>query len=457
MNKLIISTLIISSTVNILVALDEMPNNAQSGQCFTKAFFPAVLTKTTRTTSIKKIKLRKSELKYKVIPAKYEWYEERIKVSDGLEKIITSPAVYKTISERILVKGSQKSWNRNGKKAFNSCVLAAKGAGMNVDTAAEGTCYYEHFQAAKYTNVAEKILATEASQRIVAIPARYKTTNKRIITQDKATKLIPQEIKYKKVKEKVITAPARSEWRKTTCQDRGCNQSQVVCLVEVPQQYKIITKKVVLQPSAIKKTTTSPVYTDVAVRELVTPATTKIVAIPATYKTISKRQKIENSKYFWSNSSSQNALTRLRSQCDKICLTQTPPQYKTVTKQVLVTAASSKKVKTPAQYKTIKIRRVIREESFKTITIPAEYKEVRIERERSKGFAKWMPIVCESNMTPNFIKKVQQALKYQGFYHGEVDGIWGQEEKSAVRAYQKANKLTVTKLSIETMKSLGIQ
>jgi len=160
--------------------------------------------------------------------------------------------------------------------------------------------------------------------------------------------------------------------------------------------------------------------------------------------------------YFWSDDSLKNAPTRARSQCDKICLTQTPPQYKTVTKQVLITPASSKKVKTPAQYKTIRVRKVIQEESFKTITVPAEYKEVRIERERTKGFAKWMPIICESNMTPSFIKKVQQALKYQGFYHGEVDGIWGQEEKSAVRAYQKANKLTVTKLSIETMKSLGI-
>ncbi|HIM93709.1 MAG TPA: peptidoglycan-binding protein, partial [Campylobacterales bacterium] len=80
-----------------------------------------------------------------------------------------------------------------------------------------------------------------------------------------------------------------------------------------------------------------------------------------------------------------------------------------------------------------------------------------VERERTKGYAKWIPIICESTMTKSLIKKVQQALKFQGFYHGEVDGIWDIESKSAVRAYQKANNLAVTKLSIETMKSLGIQ
>jgi len=30
-------------------------------------------------------------------------------------------------------------------------------------------------------------------------------------------------------------------------------------------------------------------------------------------------------------------------------------------------------------------------------------------------------------MTPTTIKKVQQALKYAGFYSGPIDGIWSLE------------------------------
>jgi N-acetylmuramoyl-L-alanine amidase len=54
------------------------------------------------------------------------------------------------------------------------------------------------------------------------------------------------------------------------------------------------------------------------------------------------------------------------------------------------------------------------------------------------------------------IRKVQQALKEQGYYHGAIDGVWGSASKSAVRAYQQAKGLPVAGLSVATMESLGI-
>jgi len=69
-----------------LVNGEEMPIMAKPGQCFTKAFFPPKELKTIRTTSTKKVIIRKSTLKYEVIPAKYKWYEKRVKISDGTEK-----------------------------------------------------------------------------------------------------------------------------------------------------------------------------------------------------------------------------------------------------------------------------------------------------------------------------------------------------------------------------------
>jgi hypothetical protein len=89
--------------------------------------------------------------------------------------------------------------------------------------------------------------------------------------------------------------------------------------------------------------------------------------------------------------------------------------------------------------------------------IPAEYITVITERERTKGYSKWMPMVCEDALTPTIIKKVQQALQYEGFYQGAIDGIWDIESKSSARAYQKSKGLGVTsKLSIETLTALGI-
>jgi len=454
--KKILITMLILNTLHS----EEMPIYAKPGQCFTKAFFPPHYTKSVRVVATKKIKLNESTVKYKVIPAKYSWHEERIKISDGREEIISIPAVYKTIYQKIKVEDSKKSWrkslNFDSPKAFNSCIEAASQSGMDTLNAEVGTCFYEHYRPAKYETITEKILESEASQKIVITPAQYRTVTKKIKTEDETEKLIPVPIKYKKVKEDVVIAPARSEWRKTICQDRGCNQSEVVCLIEVPKTYKKVTKKVILEPAIAKRVAIDAHYQDIEVEEMVHPATTEVISIPPTYKRINKRVKVRDSEYFWTDSSLASSNSRIENQCNKICLIETPAKYKNIAKRVLVSPARSQVVKQPAKYKIVKVKRVERKAEFKKITVPSEYEEVKVEREKTKGYAKWIPVVCESNMSPSLIKRVQQALKYQGFYNGEIDGVWSLESKSATRDYQKANHLPVTRLSIETMKSLGI-
>ena len=61
---------------------------------------------------------------------------------------------------------------------------------------------------------------------------------------------------------------------------------------------------------------------------------------------------------------------------------------------------------------------------------------------------------------PEFIKKVQQALKDKGVYSGAIDGKLGPQTRDAISAFQKANKLEVTadkSLDDETARALGIQ
>jgi peptidoglycan hydrolase-like protein with peptidoglycan-binding domain len=60
---------------------------------------------------------------------------------------------------------------------------------------------------------------------------------------------------------------------------------------------------------------------------------------------------------------------------------------------------------------------------------------------------------------PEFIKKVQQALKDKGVYSGAIDGKLGPQTRNAISAFQKANKLEVTAdkaLDDETLRALGI-
>jgi peptidoglycan hydrolase-like protein with peptidoglycan-binding domain len=450
----LITTAVMSSANAQAIGGDDLPP-ARPGQCFTKAFFPAKYATTTE-----RVLASEASEKVQVIPAKYGWGTEKVKISDGTQRVVTVPATYKTVYERVLSAPASQTWrtglNSNATEASNTCVQSAASAGMNVSGATPGTCFFEHYRPAKYQTTTEKVLASEASERVQAIPAKYRTVSKRILVSEGTERLVTTPAQYKTVSERVQISPARTEWKRTKCGDRGCNQSEVVCLVEIPPVYNTVTKKVVAVPPATRKVTTPPQYKTVQVQELVEPATSRTIPIPATYKTVTKRAKVQEAAYSWTDASGANARTRSTAQCNKICLTATPAKYNKVSKRVVARPASTKTLTTPAKYTTVKIKKLISPASERRIAIPATYKTITKRNMIADGYAKWVPIVCKSNMTNVTISRVQSALKSAGYYNGAIDGIWGQSSKSATRAYQKAKGLPVAGLSVATMESLGL-
>jgi peptidoglycan hydrolase-like protein with peptidoglycan-binding domain len=69
-------------------------------------------------------------------------------------------------------------------------------------------------------------------------------------------------------------------------------------------------------------------------------------------------------------------------------------------------------------------------------------------------FSLWM---ANTLWADDFDRAVQQRLKDQGFYYGEVNGQRGEETSAAIRRYQIRRGLKVTgQLNDETLHSLGI-
>ncbi len=66
----------------------------------------------------------------------------------------------------------------------------------------------------------------------------------------------------------------------------------------------------------------------------------------------------------------------------------------------------------------------------------------------------WM---VSSLWADDLTRAVQQRLKDQGFYYGEVDGQGGDETSAAIRRYQIRHGLKVTgQLNDETLHALGM-
>jgi len=66
--------------------------------------------------------------------------------------------------------------------------------------------------------------------------------------------------------------------------------------------------------------------------------------------------------------------------------------------------------------------------------------------------------IASTAQADQMVQNVQQALKDQGFYYGEITGTKDADTTSAIRRYQIRNGLQITgDLNDETLKSLGVE
>ncbi len=441
-------------TTDATAGIDLPP--AKPGQCFTKAFFPAKY----KTTTEKVLATEASE-RIEIIPATYKTVKEKVLVNEASERVEVLPAKYTTQSETIKVSDEELIWRvantQNAAVASDAILEAAKKGGINLSSAAVGSCYHEHYLAPKYETVTEKVLATEASEKLEIVPAKYELVNEKVLVSEASTRLETIPAKYKTVSEKVQVEPAKQIWKKTPCLDEGCENQEILCLVDVPAKYRTVTRTELVEPVKTKTIEIPAKYKTVQVTKLVSPATTRAIPIPETYKTVTRTQRVSDGEYIWHPVNENNPLTPPSTRTGNvICLTKTPAKFKKVSKTVVAKPASSKVITIPAKYKMVEVVKLDTPASQKRIPIPATYKTVTKTELVADGYTKWVPIVCKSNMTTTTIKNVQKALQKAGFYKGPIDGIWGSQSKTATKAYQKSKGLPQSGLTMEVMQKLGL-
>lgn len=204
------------------------------------------------------------------LPAKYETRSERVLAESESSRVVTTPAEYKMVSQRIQV--------------------------------------------------------SEPSARLQIIPAKYGTTTERVLVKAEGERLETIPAKYEMRSERILVSPAKKVWKRG---DVGGAEARrvdadggVLCLVEVPAQYKTVTRRVEIEPASTRsvkvpaeyKTITKRVvvepakavevaipaeYKTVQVREVVKPAASQTIAIPAKYRTVSKRHLVKAAEVTW--------------------------------------------------------------------------------------------------------------------------------------------------------------
>ena len=134
-----------------------------------------------------------------------------------------------------------------------------------------------------------------------------------------------------------------------------------------------------------------------------------------------------------------------------------PAVYKTITKQVIDTPEEIVEMPYDPIYKTVTEKVMVNPETVREETIPAVYKEV-FEKKLAKqgGYTVWTEILCANKTSASTIRKLQRALRAEGYSIGSVDGVLGTRTQTSLKQFQIDNELPVGNLNMETLEALGI-
>ncbi len=154
--------------------------------------------------------------------------------------------------------------------------------------------------------------------------------------------------------------------------------------------------------------------------------------IPAQYEVRQEKILVSPGRQYWK--AGRGPVEQVNQLTGEImCLIEEPPVYQTIEKRILVAPEMPEYKTQPAAFETITRSRVVQPER-----------------------TEWRRILCETNVTPDVVTNIQQALLNRGYNVGAVDGQFNKQTLGAINQYQVNNGLATRGITHETLSSLGV-
>lgn len=291
---------------------------------------------------------------------------------------------------------------------------ASSGGDLLPPNAKTGECYARVLTPATYSDTTERVERKPASYRLNVIPAKYAWGEEKVLVKDEGEKLKIIPATYRWVEEKVMV------------------REPVDTIVAVPAKYKTVQEKILVKPAyKTWKKGKGPIQkVDNSTGEIMC-----LVEIPAQYKTVVREELVEQ------------ATTKR---------TQLPAEYKIIKKRVIAEPEKVVRTAIPAEYKTVRVKKLSEPSKENRIEIPAQYATITKRTKLTNSSLEWRSILCETNTTPDVIRRMQQALSTAGYNPGSIDGRIGSSTMRALAAYQTKKRLASGQITMETLRSLGV-
>lgn len=326
---------------------------------------------------------------------------------------VVQPAVQETVSERVLVRAaSSRVEEIAARYEPGSEQVLVRAASLRLEVIA-----------ATFETVIERVQVRAASKHLEVVPATFETVTERLVIRPEGRRLeaVP-EVMGTEI-DRVLVTPASTVWKRSSelsaieraARGIAADAGDVLCLVEVPGEYRDVSRSVVK-----------------------TPATLREIVIPAEYSMLTRTM--------------QRTPVSTRE-------TEIPAEYADVTKTVVKTPETTREVAVPAEYATVATQRLVVPATTRSIEIPAEYGIVTKTLLRSAEKTEWRQVICQTHLTPVRLRAIQTAITGAGFSTGRVDGIVDNATMDALRQFQRARNLPVDNeryINVATVRALGL-
>lgn len=88
------------------------------------------------------------------------------------------------------------------------------------------------------------------------------------------------------------------------------------------------------------------------------------------------------------------------------------------------------------------------------------YEMVEVDRKElaeAGAYTEWKEVLCENQITPSIVTKIQEELYSRGYYSSSISGKYENTTRNALIDFQKANALPIGQLDFESLDALGVE
>jgi hypothetical protein len=184
------------------VTAQDLPPNGVEGECYAKVFIPAVYKTVTERNLVKEASER-----LEIVPAEYKWVEERVQVKEASTQLVEVPAVYKWVERTVQVKPAHRGW-----------VMEKKTRCAGDEKPRDVFCLVS--TPAEFKTVRSQCLVTRACTREEIIPAEYSMVRRQVVATPAKTRRIAIPAEYADFERTVMVAEAVIKWEHIVCEDK---------------------------------------------------------------------------------------------------------------------------------------------------------------------------------------------------------------------------------------------